>query len=130
VPVGRARTSFIDVRDIGAVAARVLCEPGHAGCAYDLTGSEALDYYQVASLFSAELGRTITYRQPTALGYFLRQLKIGKALPYALVTTWLYSNTRSGMAEQVTGEVRRLLGRDPISMRQYIHDYRQTWLRS
>ncbi|NIV39485.1 MAG: SDR family NAD(P)-dependent oxidoreductase, partial [Anaerolineae bacterium] len=55
IPVGKARTSFLDVRDIGAVAAKVLSEPGHENRAYQLTGGEALDYYQVAELFSQEL---------------------------------------------------------------------------
>src|SRR5512139_749509 len=39
VPVGNAKTSFIDVRDIGAVAARILTEDGHAGKNYNLTGA-------------------------------------------------------------------------------------------
>ena len=37
------RTSFIDVRDIAAVAAVALTEPGHQRQAYDLTGSEAFE---------------------------------------------------------------------------------------
>ncbi|RPJ41308.1 MAG: SDR family oxidoreductase [Chloroflexi bacterium] len=126
IPVGKARTSFIDVRDIGAVAAAALTQPGHENQAYDLTGGEALDYFQVASLFSHVLGRKITYKNPSSLAFFFRQLR-KRHLGYALVTTWLYSNTRKGMAARVTGEVRRLTGREPIPMRQYIEDYRQSW---
>jgi len=129
VPVGRARTSFIDVRDIGAVAALTLTQPGHAGQAYDLTGGEALDYYQTADLFSAVLGRKIVYKNPSAAAYFLRRLRLGGGLMYALVTTWLYTNTRGGMAAAVTGEVERLLGRPPIAMRRYIEDYQEAWKR-
>ena len=46
---------------------------------------------------------------------------------YALVTTWLYTNTKSGMADTLTDEVERLLGRKPILMRQYIQDYQSSW---
>ena len=46
VPVGNAKTSFIDARDIGAVAAVALTQEGHANKNYDLTGSEALDYWE------------------------------------------------------------------------------------
>jgi uncharacterized protein YbjT (DUF2867 family) len=126
IPAGRARTSFIDVRDIGAVAALALTQPGHENQAYDLTGGEALDYYQVAALFSQVLGRKITYMDPSALAFFLRQTR-KFPLAYALVTTWLYLSTRGGMAERVTGEVRRLLGREPITLRRYIQDYRGSW---
>ena len=128
VPVGQARTSFIDVRDIGAVAAQVLTQTGHEKKAYDLTGGEALSYDEVAGLFTQVLGRKITYRNPSGIQFFFRQLRQGAKLPFALVTTWLYSNTRKGMADQITGEVERLTGRPPIHMRQYIEDYRAAWM--
>lgn len=128
VPVAKARTSFIDVRDIGAVAALVLTQPGHENQAYDLTGSKALDYEQVASLFTQVLGRKITYRNPSEIQFFLRQVQQGASLPFALVTTWLYANTRGGMADRVTSEVQRITGRAPICMRQYIEDYRANWM--
>ena len=127
VPVGKAKTSFLDVRDIGAVAALALTQPGHEKKAYDLTGSEALDYYQVAELFSQVLGRKITYKNPSGFGFFVRQLQNKSKLMFALVTTWLYSNTKSGMADVLTGEVEHLLGRKPILMRQYIEDYKASW---
>ena len=112
IPVGNAKTSFLDVRDIGAVAALALTEKGHAKKAYDLTGSEALDYYKVAEMFTEVLGRKITYQNPSSMHFFRRQKQNNK-LMFALVTTWLYDNTRKGMAETVTSEVKRLLGRDP-----------------
>ncbi len=127
VPVGKAKTSFLDVRDIGAVAAVALTQPGHEKKAYDLTGSEALDYYQVADLFTHVLGRKITFKNPLALGFLVRQLQNKSKLMFALVSTWLYINTRSGMADLLTGEVERLLGRKPILMRQYIVDYKANW---
>lgn len=126
IPVGNAKTSFLDVRDIGAVAALALTENGHAKKAYDLTGSEALDYYKVAEMFSEVLGRKITYQNPSSMQFFRRQTQNNK-LMFALVTTWLYDNTRKGMAETVTGEVKRLLGKDPILMRNYIEDYKSSW---
>ncbi len=126
IPVGDAKTSFLDVRDIGAVAALALSSPGHEKKAYDLTGSEALDYYQVAEIFTRVLGRKITYKNPSSMKFFRRQQKNNK-LMFALVTTWLYGNTRKGMAETVTGEVKRLLGREPIKMLQYIQDYKDYW---
>ena len=130
VPVGRARTGFIDVRDIGAVAALALTQSGYENQAYDLTGGEALDYYQVAQLLTEVLGRRITYKHPSAPAFFFRQLQNKSPLVYALVTTWLYGNTRRGMADRITSEVERLLGRKPITLKQYLQDYHKAWLRS
>ncbi len=94
VPVGSARTSFIDVRDIAAVAVVALTEPGHAGQAYDLTGSEALDYWQVAEIMSRILERKITYRNPNPLSFLASHLRSGTPLTFALVMTGLYLSTR------------------------------------
>jgi uncharacterized protein YbjT (DUF2867 family) len=127
VPVGKGKTSFIDVRDLGAVAALALTQPGHENQAYDLTGPEALDYYQVADLFSQVLGRPITYRNPSLVNFVSRSLRHGTPLPFALVMAWLYHQTRNGLSEQVTGEVERLLGRPPTSLRRYIEDYQDAW---
>ncbi len=130
VPVGRAKASFLDVRDIGAVAALALTQPGHAKKAYDLTGGEALDYYQAADLFSQVLGRKITYKNPSAVGFFIRHIRNKSKWMFALVTTWLYTNTKRGMAEVVTGEVKRITGHEPIRMKQYIQDYQESWTKT
>jgi uncharacterized protein YbjT (DUF2867 family) len=127
VPVGKAKTSFIDVRDIGAVAALALTEEGHAGKNYDLTGSEGLDYWETAQIMSRALGREIIYRNPNPLSFLIETARRGTPLKYALVMTGLYLSTRFGMAESVTSEVEQLTGRKPITFRQYVQDYRQAW---
>lgn len=127
VPVGTAKTSFIDVRDIGAVSAKVLSESRHENCFYELTGGEAVDYYTVADLFTEILGREITYTNPSRLRFLFEALKRGTKLPFALVMVFLYTQTRRGMADRVTDGVERLLGRPPITMRQYIADYAKVW---
>jgi hypothetical protein len=49
-------------------------------------------------------------------------------LPFALVMTMLYTSTRSGMANVITHELENLTGRKPISFRQYVMDYRDSWV--
>ena len=128
VPVGRAKTSFIDVRDIGAVAAVALMQDGHAGKNYDLTGGEALDYWQAAQVMSEVLRRRISYRNPNPLQFLLETVRRGTPLRFAVVMTGLYLSTRFGMAEPITNDVERLTGCKPISFRQYARDYRESWL--
>lgn len=128
VPVGNAKTSFIDVRDIGAVAARCLLEDGHAGRNYDLTGAQALDYWQVAKILSETLQREIKYRNPNPIQFLFDSVRRGTPLKFALVMTALYTSTRFGMAEPVTDEVQRITGRKPIPFQQYAREYREAWL--
>ncbi|MBP7096891.1 MAG: NmrA family NAD(P)-binding protein [Spirochaetia bacterium] len=129
LPVGDAKTAFIDARDLGEIAAKALVEVGTGSAAWDLTGSEALDYHEVARVFSRELGRGIRYRDPSPPAFFLRRLGAKEGFMFALVSTWLYANTKRGMAERVTDEARRLLGREPFTLVEYVRDHRRLWIR-
>ena len=128
VPVGDAKTSFIDVRDIAAVAAHLLAREGHEGRNYDLTGAEALDYWQAAKILSETLGREIKYGNPGAIRFFVETIRRGAPISYAFVVMGLYTSTRYGMAKSVTDAVERLTGKRPISFKQFTEDYRDVWL--
>jgi uncharacterized protein YbjT (DUF2867 family) len=129
VPAGRGRTSFIDVRDIGEVAARVLGNPAHLGWGYTLTGSEALDYFQVAEIFSRVLGRPIHYTNPTNREFRQRLAENGVAPDLARVMGNVYRTARLRLAGHITPDTQRLLGRAPITMEQFVSDHAALWSR-
>src|SRR5215467_12406491 len=60
-PIGDARVSIVDVRDIAAVAAAALTQSGHDGKIYDITGPESLTHAEMASQLSEAVGRPITF---------------------------------------------------------------------
>ncbi len=123
IPAGNGRTAFIDTRDIGAAAAGVLTEPGHENAAYPLTGSESLTYGEVAQTMTEELGRPITYSDPSPLAFARRMRERGYASGYINVMNGIYLTTRLGMAAGVYPQAEQLLGRPPITLRQYVRDY-------
>jgi len=127
VPVGLGKTAFIDIRDIAEVIAQVLAEPGHDNKSYELTGNKALDYYEVAEIFCKVLNRKISYSKPSALGFLWKSWRSGTKLPFALVMTWLYNQTKNGMGEKVTPTVEDLLQRPPLSMQQFVTDHAHLW---
>lgn len=131
VPAGNGRTSFIDVRDIGAVAALVLTSTGHEHLnrGYELTGSEALTYAEVAKILTDVLGRTITYRDPSIVRFIWQKWR-GENTPlgFTMIMVALYTISKLGKAAGLTDETERLLGRPPITFRQFAKDYRQLWL--
>lgn len=127
IPVGNAKTSFIDVRDIAAVAALALTQAGHTGRNYDLTGSEALDYWQVSKILSEVLGREIKYKNPNLIYFFISIVQRHTPFMFALVQTGLYASTRFGMAKTITNEVEKLTGTSPITFKQYANDYKESW---
>ena len=54
-----APTAPIDERDIAAVAVRALCENGHAGAEYVLTGPQSLSQFEQVSTIGGVIGRSL-----------------------------------------------------------------------
>ena len=130
VPAGRGKTSFVDARDLAAVAAKALTEPGHKSRAYDLTGSQALDYFEVAQIFREMLDRPIRYANPGWWRFARRMRQRGLAWSYIVVMIGIYTTARLGWAGRVSPELEQLLGRPPITMRLFVEDHARVWQRS
>jgi uncharacterized protein YbjT (DUF2867 family) len=135
MPAGNGRTSFIDVRDIAAVAVKILTEEpdrskgaSQIDRAYALTGAVALTYSDVASIFTNVLDRPIHYTNPSIPIFIWQMLRQGFPLQFVLVMVGIYTTARFGLADLVTSDVQDLLNRPPISIEQYVNDYRQCWL--
>lgn len=123
VPAGSGETSFVDARDLGETAAIVLTESGHANHAYDLTGPEALGYHEVAAILSDALGRSITYPEPSLLTFAARMRRRGEAFGFIAIMCAIYTTARLGLAARVTDDSRRLLGRRPRGLREFVDDH-------
>jgi uncharacterized protein YbjT (DUF2867 family) len=130
IPAGGGRTAFIDARDIGAVAALALLDPGSVDPAPELTGSEALTYSEVAAILSDVLGRPIRYRRSTLTGFVARRVRRGDAFDYAAVMGAIYTVARLGRAGALTDTLPRLLGRPPIRFRQFAEEHAALWERT
>jgi len=120
---GDTRTSYIDTRDVAAVAARVLTSPGHEGKAYALTGPEALSGDEVAERLSAATGRQVRYVDVPPDTF---RALAGAGLPGWLVDRLIELNTMmaAGHAAGVTDEVATLLGRQPRTFEQFAAEHR------
>lgn len=129
LPVGQAKGSFIDARDIAAVAASLLRSDAHANQAFDLTGAEALDHDQVAAILSRVVGRTIRFQDipPEAM----RQGLVGAGLPpdYAEFLVHILGFFKAGYAERTTDAVQRLTGQAPRRFEAYAQEHRAAWQR-
>ena len=62
-PYGAAETAPVDDRDVAAVVARTLCEDGHAGGDYVLTGPESLSQAEQVGIIGDVLGRPIAFEE-------------------------------------------------------------------
>jgi uncharacterized protein YbjT (DUF2867 family) len=121
-PIGDAKVSAVDVRDIAAVAAVVLTESGHEGATYTLTGPQAVTHAQIAAALTAALGRDVTFTDvpPEAFAASIRNL-----LPPWQVDGLLedYAHYRRGEAASVSPDVEETTGTAPHSVDQFARDY-------
>ncbi|MCC7257166.1 MAG: SDR family oxidoreductase [Gammaproteobacteria bacterium] len=122
LPMGDGRTAMADARDIGAVAAEVLAGRGHEGRSYEITGPELLSFHDVAARFSEVLGARIAY-VPADPAAYLGILKRVLNEWHANAVSQLFREIAEGPAPHVTDTFRRLLGREPIPLAQFIRDH-------
>jgi uncharacterized protein YbjT (DUF2867 family) len=125
---GRGKASFIDARDIAAVAASLLTRDDLAGQAFDLTGPEALDHDEVAAILSKETGRDIRYEDITPEAMEAGLLAAGLPADYAAFMIVILTMLKAGYASPVTPHVEAITGTAPRRFVDYARDHRQAWL--
>lgn len=128
LPVGKAKTAFIDVRDIGAVAAQLLTRGVLHKRTLELTSSEAIDHYEVARLISQASGIPIEYH-PMEEEPFIQMLQDewGWSEEEAIFTAYLYAFVAHHKEEEVSPDIAEILGKEPISFATFAMDYAAHW---
>jgi uncharacterized protein YbjT (DUF2867 family) len=117
--------AFIDTRDAGAVGAHVVRDAKkYAGQTIEYSGPQS-NYANFAKDFSDVLGRTITY---IAASYEAAE----KAMKARGLPDWLIGHqltiaklaAKGGFSTANTQPIKDILGRDPITTRQFVQDYK------
>jgi uncharacterized protein YbjT (DUF2867 family) len=121
---GQGRAGMVDVRDVGAVAAQIAASPArHAGKTYWLTGPELISNFDVATVLSKLLGRTITSRELSFDENKAAMIRAGVPEPIADMNAQAFSMTAEGDAQWITSDVPSLLGRPARSFEQFAADH-------
>ena len=128
LPVGAAKGSFIDARDIAATAAQLLSHGDFDQQAFDLTGPRALDHDEVAAILSRVAGRAITFEDITPDAMRAGLLQGDVPAPYADFMVTILGYFKAGYAQRTTDAVQRITGHAPRSIEQYVQDHRQAWI--
>lgn len=122
-----AKTSFIAIADIAAVAVAALTEADHKNKAYNLTGPGALDHSYVASVLSEVAGRKISYQPISEEAMRQGALDHGLPVPNVDYLTVLYQATRAGYLAGTTSDVEQILGRPPVGFNEFARLNRAFW---
>ena len=117
--------AFIDVRDTGAIGARVLLDPmPHLGKIYEFTGVLS-NFAEFADVFSQVLGRKITYVAVTAEQ--AEQAMKARGMPDWLIThqlTAAHIAAKGALSTENTEPIRNIVNRAPITTKQFVEDHK------
>jgi uncharacterized protein YbjT (DUF2867 family) len=123
LPNGQGKAAWVDARDVGEVAAKVLSAQGYVGKIIELTGPEALSTEEVLAILGEELGHKYTYVDvPEQAG---RKSMEDAGMPLWLVDAFLELNglVRNGYTQQLANGVQTVLGRPPRSVRDWAKSF-------
>jgi uncharacterized protein YbjT (DUF2867 family) len=124
IPAEDTKVSFVDARDIAAVAVKALMDGDkHYNKTYLVTGPEALSYHQAAEILSNATGKKIDYVK-------ISDEEARGAMKEAGLDDWLintisdlYEYFRKGYASQVSSAVEEVTRRKPTTFTQFATDY-------
>ena len=121
-PAAGAHISFVDPRDVAAVAAETLTGAGHEGRTYTLTGPEAITFERIALEIAAATGRPVTYVNVSDDD--ARQAMVSDGLPpmIADAIVAIFASQRAGSMADTTDTVRTLIGREPKGIDAFIQE--------
>ena len=127
LPAADARISFIDSRDIAAVAAKCILEQDDENRAYTLTGPTALSHADVTKAISSASESEFTY-VPLSDDEARHEFAAA-GLPAENVERLIgfYRIVRTGMASTISPHVKMCLGRAPREFSRFAEEHAKTW---
>ena len=126
-PTHNAKSSFIDVRDVAEVAVKALTDENMKNQTFKLTGNQILNMHVVAHLFSEVLKKDIEFVDVTETLFEKRLKSAGWPEGTIVGTLQLCSHVKNGTTAQMTEDLKKILGREPIKFEQFINDYSDNW---
>ncbi len=120
---GDGRMGWVDTRDVAAVAAKALTEPGHDGLVYELTGPESLSNAEAAARLGAKLGREVPVVTVPDAAAFGAMQGMGMDPWYAYGMTALNQAVRRGASDYLTGTVELATGQAPRGLDAFFEEH-------
>ncbi|MCU7370032.1 SDR family oxidoreductase [Paucibacter sp. O1-1] len=118
--LGEARIGYVSRDDLGAAAAGILLGEGHAGAIYSATGPSALSGPDRATLLSEAAGKPIKFVVVDEAQLRSELVQGGMPVEYIDALVDIEKSYVAGSFDIVTGDVERLAGRPPRSLRDVL----------
>ncbi len=123
LPAGKAKFNWIDVEDIGAVAATVMANfDPYAGQKLVLTGQENLSFGAVVQRWNNHVATPIRYQSVNPVRFYFYKRKQGMTKGFITVMLLLHFLPRFQQEPEITSTIQDLLHRPPRSLDDFLQD--------
>ncbi|UXN20790.1 SDR family oxidoreductase [Curtobacterium flaccumfaciens] len=120
-PAGDGAMAAVARADVARVATAVLHDPdAHRDQTYELTGPEAITLAQAAAIVSEVRGRTVSYHPETLDEAYASRARWNPEPWQADAWVSTYTAIAEGALAHVSGDVERITGRPPMSLREVL----------
>jgi NAD(P)H dehydrogenase (quinone) len=120
LPAADGKISLALRSEMAEATATVLTTDGHENKTYNLVGTEAYGYKDIAHYISEISGKTIRYVSPTASEFRDSLRKTGQGIPEEFIGIVLAQ--AKGEAEITSGDLERLIGRPLTPLTSFLQD--------
>jgi len=127
-PIGEARVSAVDVRDIALVAAAALTEPGHVGKTYTITGPASVSHAEIARAIAEAIGREVTFVDVAPEDFSGALKKLGAPTWQVEGLVEDYAHYARGEAAEALPTVREVTGSEPRDVTAFARDYASAFI--
>lgn len=122
-PAGDGAMAAVARADVARVATEVLRNPtAHLDRTYELTGPAAITLREAAATVSEVRGREVTYHPETVEEAYASRARWNPEPWQADAWVSTYTAIAEGALARVTGDVERVTGRRPLSLREVLVD--------
>jgi len=126
LPFGHGRWAPIDTGDLGRVVARILTNPvKYSGMTIKLYGPEEYDVFQMSSILSSVLGRTIHYDPVTIQQFTEMDAQRGAHEHFIQHVTHVAQDCIDGVFSGTNDWVELITGRKPSTLAEYFTSKKQ-----
>jgi uncharacterized protein YbjT (DUF2867 family) len=126
LPSGGAAVSFIDARDIAAVAVAALLDGSHSGHEYTLTGPDALRLDEVARMLSAAIDADVRYVDTSIDEACEAAAEWGDPWFVGFLRD-VYERLATNRYAEVTHAVEAVTGRQPMTLQNFVEEHASAW---
>lgn len=120
LPAGDGKTSYATRSDMAKGAVAILTSEGHENKIYDITGSEAVSYHEIATYLSDITGKSISYTSPAAEEFEKVLSEAGLPAPIIQMTAGFAEAIKQNEFDETSDTLEKLIGHKPVSVKAYL----------